>query len=515
MATYYTNWSKSGGSSPNGAQYTVNGKNVTYYNDVRYKFIVTEKVDKDNNKSTFVVNKYAVFYYTWDDAPETLRITMKSKIPKSASYKSETKTVTSSKSSNGYAYVGQDSFTVSHNEDGTGSTTFVGLGTYTGGSGTVYTRTVSKNLDMTKINRTSTIASNATSNTKFGDTISFSINRKNSGFTHDIKYSMYDASGTIATNVSVSQEWTIPVSLISNTPNNSNPTITIMCYTKSGNTVIGSESYSFKCLVPDDYKPLCSISIEEIGVVPNDWNVYVKGKSKLKVTVNTSKNIENDTASVKSIVSKIDNEIYQENPFSTNSLKNEGEIKINSIVTDSRGRTSEENKLIDVIDYFAPTILNCKIIRCNADGTLNDEGTYAKASIQYSIAPVDNLNSKKVKVIYGSVEKSAILSDYEGTYTFTDLFSGLETNSSYNFEFQLIDQFEVIPQSFNLTPSFVTKSLLAGGKGVTFGQVATEEGLHSYMKSEFHEDLKSKNINVSGLKLEKNAEGSWILYAED
>ena len=107
------------------------------------------------------------------------------------------------------------------------------------------------------------------------------------------------------------------------------------------------------------------------------------------------------------------------------------------------------------------------------------------------------------------------MSDYEGTYTFTDLFSGLETNSSYNFEFQLIDQFEVIPQSFNLTPAYVTESLLAGGKGVTFGQVATEEGLHSYMKSEFHDDLNSKNINVSGLKLEKNAEGSWILYAED
>ena len=94
------------------------------------------------------------------------------------------------------------------------------------------------------------------------------------------------------------------------------------------------------------------------------------------------------------------------------------------------------------------------------------------------------------------------------------MFYGLETNASYNFEFKVKDTFEEVPQTYTLAPSFVTISKLAGGRGVTFGQVVTEEGLHSYMDTNFHKNSKVKNISISGLKTEKY-QGGWITYAED
>lgn len=511
MATYYTNWSKSNSSSPNGEKYVVNNKEVTYYNDVRYKFIVKETINSSNNTSTFVVDKYVVFYYTWDDNIHTLSVTLKSKIPNSADYKSESKTINSSKSSSGYVYVGQDSFTIKHNDEGTGSTTFTGLGTYTGGSGTVYTRSVSRTLSMTTINRSSSITSNATSNTKFGDTITFSITRYNSKFTHDIKYSMYNASGTIATGVATSQNWTIPTDLVASTPDNAQPTITITCTTKNGSTVVGSSTYSFKCKVPDTYQPTCSLSLEDVGIVPESWGVYVKSKSSIKGTITAS---GSEGSTIKSYVSKANDEIFSVNPFTTNFLKYDGERTVTTTVTDSRGRSVSDSQTIKVVDYSTATISMCKVERCNADGTLNEEGTYGKATAEYKISPINNLNEKILKVSYGATTKEVTLTDYEGTYTFTELFEGLETNASYNFEFMIKDTFEEIPQIYILAPSFVTISKLAGGRGVTFGQVATEEGLHSYMDTNFHKNSKVKNISINGLKTEKY-QGGWITYAED
>ena len=322
---------------------------------------------------------------------------------------------------------------------------------------------------------------------------------------------MYNASGTIATGVATSQNWTIPTSLIASTPDNAQPTITITCTTKNGSTVVGSSTYSFKCKVPDTYQPTCSLTLEDVGLVPSSWGIYVKSKSSIKGTITAS---GSEGSTIKSYVSKANDEIFSVNPFTTNYLKYNGERTATTTVTDSRGRTATDNQTIEIVDYSTPTISMCKVERCNADGTLNEEGTYGKATIEYKISSINNLNDKNISVSYGSVTRTATPTLYEGIYTFEEVFYGLETNASYNFEFKVKDTFEEIPQTYTLAPSFVTISKLAGGRGVTFGQVATEEGLHSYMDTNFHKNSKVKNISVDGLKTEKY-QGGWITYAED
>lgn len=521
MATYYTNWSFSNSSTPNKATYVINGENKTYYNDVRYKFVTSEKIDAKTNKSTFTVKKYACFYYTWEDvSASALSITMRSKMG-SAGYQSETKSV-SPTTTQAYTHVGTDTFSITHKADGTGTTSFVGEGSYVGGSGTTYKRSVSKsNIELAEINRSSTITSNASDTTKFGDTITFTITKivASENFTHDITYSMYNASGTIATGVDTTYSWQIPIELVKSSPDNAEPIITINCITKNGDTTIGSNSYSFKCLVPTNYKPTATLELEESGDVPQSWGVYVQSKSRITGIITTGVNVEGDTATIKSYLTDSGVNKYVTNPFQTNYIVSSGNYEIKSQVVDSRGRVSDYNenntKLIEVLPYTVPTIKSVRVYRCDSNGNATEEGTYAKASIEYEISALNNNNTKTLKVSVGNQNETITPSSYSGTHTFSKIFSGFNTKETYNFLFTIGDYFnDNIQQPVQLPPSFITESRLAGGHGVTWGRNATEEGLHSYMDVEHHENTKVKNLNISGMKIEKYNE-VFIAYIEE
>jgi hypothetical protein len=499
MATYYSSWT------------SVNNACIA----LRMKIVTSYSQSVSNNTSTVTVKQYIERknYIDYIGGGSPSGYTSNHKLYFGGTYTSSSE---KSWSSNGTTLIQSKTKTISHNANGEGSFTIGGscsaeiLSDY--GYGVSASLKISnRTIALPKINRTSSISSNATSNTKFGDTVTFSISRYNSNFTHNLSYKMYNASGTIATGVGTSQSWTIPASLITSTPDNAQPTITITCTTYNGSTYIGSSTHSFKCKVPDTYQPTCSLALEDVGLVPDTWNIWVKGKSAIKGTITAS---GSGGSTIKSYVSKANDEIFSVNPFTTNYLKYSGERTVTSTVTDSRGRSVSDSKTIEIIDYLPPTISMCKIERCNADGTLNEEGTYGKATVQYKISPVNNLNDKILKVFYGTSAKEVTLTDYEGTYTFTELFYGLETNASYNFEFKVKDTFEEIPQTYTLPPSFVTISKLAGGKGVTFGQVATEEGLISHMDIKLYKNNWMKNVSVDGLKTEKY-QGGWITYAED
>lgn len=498
MATYYSGWT------------SVSNSDIV----MRMKIVTSISQNVKNNASTVTVKQYIERknYIDYSGGGSASGITENHKLYFDGTY---TSTAEKRWNSNGTTLIQSKTKTITHNAVGEGS--FVVGGSCSGmvlsdyGYGVNVSLSISnRRVPLPKINRSSSITSNANSNTEFGDVITFNISRYNSNFTHDIKYSMYNASGTIATSVGTNQEWTIPTDLIASTPDNAQPTITITCTTKNGSTVVGSSTYSFKCKVPDTYQPTCSLTLEDVGLVPENWGIYVKSKSALKGTITAN---GSDGSTIKSIVSKANDEIFNINPFTTNYLKSNGERTITTTVTDSRGRSVTDNQTIEAVDYSIPTIIMCKVERCNEDGALNEEGTFGKATAEYKISSVNNLNSKILKVTYGGTVKEVILNNYEGSYTFTELFSGLETNTNYNFEFLIKDTFEEISQTYILAPSFVTISKLAGGKGVTFGQVATEEGLHSYMDTNLHKNTKVKKISVDGLKTEKY-QGGWITYAE-
>lgn len=507
MATYYSGWAKA------------NNPDIK----IRMKIVTSISQNSNNNTSTITAKQYiesaGYVDYFGDGSP--------------TGYSSNHKLVFAGSTYNvstEYSYKGNTRLiqtrtkTITHNANGEGTFNLGGSCHADvlddGGFGVEKTISIStRTISLPKINRSSTITSDATSTTKFGDTITFTINRKSANYTHTITYSMYDAAGTIATKTtSANPTWVIPTSLISSTPNNANPIITIVCETFNGNTSLGKTTYTFNCLVPTSYVPRCTLAIEEANPIMTSLNlgIYVQNLSQLKGTITAT---GSNGSSIISYLTTANDLAYSTNPFTTDLIKYNGEREITATVTDSRGRNASNTQTITLVEYFQPTIVSCKVERCLSDGTLNEEGTYGKATITYKVAPVNNgsinLNTVTLKATYGTTIQSITTDAFNQTYIFTQLFSGLETNSSYNFVFEVTDRFSSQSQPYTLTPSFVTISKLAGGKGVTFGQIANEEGLISYMNTKLYKNNWVNNMSVNGLKTEKYSDGSWITYGED
>lgn len=515
MATYYTNWVKSNSSSPNGETYTIDGKQVTYYNDVRFKFITTETLDRANNRSLIKISKYACFYYTWGDATNpNLNMTLSSRV-NSQSTQSGTKNVLGT-TNQAYTLVDTDSFYVTHNADGSGSYSFTGTGKYTGGSGTTYTKSVSKSgIALTKINRTSTITTTAVQGAglEFGQPINFSIVNQDSNFTNKLTYVSNNVTYTIGTNVKTSVDYTFSETLVSNYTNSVENAINVLCETYSGSTLVGTTSVNAYVNVPSSYVPSLNVTLEETNSKVKSMNLdaYVQGKSQIKGSVYA---YGSSGSLIKNYISTVNNEAFTTSVWTTNLLTNVGsENDVICKVIDSRGRETTNLQSYDVLEYTSPTIVNATLQRCDSDGNLNNEGTCAILKVSYSISPLNNKNAKKIIIVQGTDKQEQTLDAYNGVFQ-SKIFSNLSTNATYNFNIQLVDSLETTTAIESLPPSFVTRSYLAGGKGISFGQIATKEGFHSYMDSEFHKELKAKNININRFKISK-VQGIYIGYIEE
>lgn len=372
---------------------------------------------------------------------------------------------------------------VYHNEDGTGSFTFRGTGFGLSTSTTTYS--------LPKINRGTTISNNTSANNYIdcGKTVTFSLTKPNTSDNNYLYYKVGNTTYTIeeSTNGN-SVDYSFPVSLISNYPNNSEILLIVYCRNLTSNIETSTIVY---LKVPDTYIPNISLAISEVGDVPTSWEIWVKGKSKIKGVI-TAKGVSEST--IKSYSSSANNATYNTQSFETDYLKSNGSQTIKSTVVDSRGRSNNDSETINVIDYFAPSYVSVEVKRCLKDGTLDEtNGTYAKIVCEYKIAPCSNKNEKTLVVTCSSQTKTFELSNYEATITAGAdmLFSDINLASSYTFEFKLIDTFNTdgIKYGYKLSPAYTTVSKRAGGKGITFGQVATENGFHDYMGARFHNGL--------------------------
>ena len=387
--------------------------------------------------------------------------------------------------------LGTKTVTIPINDDGTCSFSYSCTLTPSYGS----TRKFSVSHSLPTVNVASTITSDATSgaNKEFGKAVTFTITRPNTSVTHTLTYKVGDTTYTIGSGITTSKSYTFPTSLINSFPNNETASIVVTCTSSNG---VASTTTVY-LTVPSSYVPSCSLVISDVGNVPSSWGIWLKTISKIKGVITASGTAG---STIKSYSTSANGSSYTSSTFTTAVLKNKGSQTIKTTVTDSRGRSSSDSETINVVDYFVPSLSSYSVVRCLEDGTEDNEGTYGKVKCKYSIAPINNgtsdLNTKSLVVKYGDETKTFALSSYSGTLEAAEYFSGLSNASGHNFEFYIIDYFNPngILYNFTMTPSFTTVSKLAGGKGITFGQVATQEGFHSYMDAFFHGKVEGEGI---------------------
>ena len=255
-----------------------------------------------------------------------------------------------------YFFYGKD-FVVPHNGDGKKT---VGIKIYVGINAAGYgSSMVAFDLPLPTIERasTATIASS-----ELGKVATITIDRKNSSFKHTLRYNWDGLTGTIATNVDTSYNWTLPLDFANTVPNANSHWGTVYIDTYSGSTKIGTKEATFNANIPASIKPtLGSISLSDantkVSSLLGTSNTFVQVLSNIKVAFN------NASGAYSSTISNYHAEIVDKKMTTTSNggalgmMNFNGSATIRATVTDSRGRTSEPVEVeVNVLPYFTPQL---------------------------------------------------------------------------------------------------------------------------------------------------------------
>ena len=325
-----------------------------------------------------------------------------------------------------------------------------------------------------------------------GSNITISMPRASSSFTHTLTYKCVNATGTIGTGLGTSKTWTVPLALANQIPKATSGTCTITCKTYNGSTLIGTKTVTFKAVVPSSIVP--SIS----GIATSDttgnfvkYGGYVQNKSKVKIGVTAAGAYSSTITAYKIVANGV---TYTANNSTTEVLKTIGTNTISVTVTDSRGRTAKSSVTIDVIAYKSPTITTLKAVRCNADGTDNEEGDYFRATIEASITALNDINAKSFALQY----KEPSTYSWTTVATYTDSYSISESviaeaNKDKTYDVQLVatDDFATTTKVIELASAYTLIDFNKSGKGISFGRVSEADGFDCDLETRFRQAVRS------------------------
>ncbi|MCY7178872.1 DUF859 domain-containing protein [Streptococcus gallolyticus subsp. gallolyticus] len=219
--------------------------------------------------------------------------------------------------------------------------------------------TVRLSIPLPQIKRASTI-SDVTGT--LGSPMTLDISRKDSSYTHNLKYEFGSLSGTIATGVGTSVSWTPPLSLATAMPNRTSDWGQIVLETYSGSTKIGQTNCILTLNVPTSMTPsLGSITLTDSNTAVknllNTANTFAEIVSDIKVAFNDATGVQDSaiTGYHAEIVNK--NQSTNANNGNLGLMKWNGSAQVKAWVTDSRGRSSNAVTTdITVLEYFLPTL---------------------------------------------------------------------------------------------------------------------------------------------------------------
>ena len=409
---------------------------------------------------------------------------------------------TSTLSGYGSKKLGSHGVVVYHNADGTKQFTISASHNFdiTWNGAYVGNVSVSGSASLNTIPRATT-PSLSNSNTVMGENITIYLPRASDSFTHYVFHDFY--AGTWeqinGTAVGTSLQWTVPLKEYAQrtqTAEKGDGRIKVDTY--NGGTFIGSKIVYFTATVPASVVPTISAGqvthAETVAGLATKFANYVQGKSKIRATVAGTGAII-DGVSVSSIVGykiQMNGQTYNTNDATSFELVNAGAQSIIYTVTDSRGRTASRTVSISPLAYKPPILSVLGASRCEADGTPNDEGEFAKVTIGASISALNNLNNKIFTLSKKPVTSETWTNQNvpSATYTIatTMIISGISGDNSWDIKFTVQDYFnsgDTISKTMQLSTGFSLVDYLNGGKGLAFGKAAEREGFENNLKTWF------------------------------
>lgn len=328
---------------------------------------------------------------------------------------------------------------------------------------------------LSTIPRTSTISS--ISGNTLGSPITVYINRNSDSFTHKVFYKRTDGQRfEVGSGVGTSHTFTPSIDDCNLLPNSGSGTAEITVDTYLGSTFIGYNAWNITVYVPSSIVPsIGDITLTEaVSGIAAKFGGFVQWKSKIKASINAWGSY---SSTIKSYSTKINGATYTSNSFTTDYLNSGGDCAVT--VTDSRGRSKSKTIGFSATAYWDPWIDTFSVSRCNADGTANDSGNCAKCVIKAGIAPVNDRNDKTFTIQYkkqsDSSYETVTLSNSNYTLETTQILTGIDTESEYEFVLNVSDYFTTSKLSRNLSTAYTLMDFRNTGRGIAFGRVSTKD----------------------------------------
>lgn len=397
--------------------------------------------------------------------------------------------------------------TVNHETDGTGT---VSVRTWMDTHISAGVVTKSESLTLTTIPRASDLN---VSNGTLGVKQTITANKKNGGFTHTLSWKSGSYSGIIdeAKVLKSIWEFTPSLDLATGSPNWTSVYCEFTLSTYKGNSLVGSVSKTVTMAIPDSVAPTCSVALSDKKGYFAKFGGYVQGQSILHGVI-TANGVYG--SKISSYSTSVNSSIYSGKTFDTDTLLYSGNNTVRTQVRDSRGRVASVENTIHVLSYSAPKITKLSVIRCNADGTENDQGSHAKVTYSYSITYLNSNSSKGAVLKYKKSSESdtawqSITLDAKYMATDETRIIDADSGSSYDIALFISDDFykdsNAVKSQTSVSTGYCIYHVPASGKGITFGGIAEGDGFNVKMPATF-----SGPITAGGNYNGKYVTGTWL-----
>lgn len=403
------------------------------------------------------------------------------------------------------AWPGEGTYTVNHNQDGTGSMSIGITANHYGGFQLInaaysYTHDNfgihSWNITLTTIPRASSVSA---SNIALGSACSVSWIPNSTAFAYKVKFAMGDWSTTTSvispgiTTAYTYSDYVVPLDVASQIPNATSGTMTATLYTYSDascSTQLGVSSCTFTVSVPDGVKPSISslsASIVNSNSVINGWGVAVSGYTKVRITADASGAYGSTISSFSITGGYTYTSTGTSLDYTGPEITSSGLKSFTVTCKDSRGRVSAAQTTdgITFYAYVAPII--------QAFGAERSSSDNSKIIVrqQWSYATVNGENGS-IGVIQYKQSGSSAWSTYEQVPNgeAVTLSVSFDTLHSYNIRLVVLDYIGNQAQAECFVSTMdVLLDFRSGGKGLGVGKICETDAMEVMLPAKFLSDV--------------------------
>ena len=349
--------------------------------------------------------------------------------------------------------------------------------------------TASKTVALDSIPRASGLSVATSVNT--GSSLTATISPASSAFTHKISYII--GNTTMFTSDAIPANTKIYAKTIEHSwlpaLTSANMVVRLFTYsssTQNDSTKIGVTDESVTVNVPADIK--ATVSNLKATVVNGLGGYYVEGKSKVKLEATAAPGAGSSLTSYvfsgPNISGSSSTYTSTSSTVTSSAIKSIGELTYGVVAKDRRtGRDSDKKTVkINVEPYAEPQITSITAQRCKSDGTLDDNGTYARVVIKTSHSPVNAANYITVKLSnsLNSTQTDVAVKSYtkesNNVYTVVKYGGSFAINSSYTITATITDNYNTgttLTKSTTLKAAKRTLNIAKYGNGVSIGGLST------------------------------------------